>query len=100
MQRNVLLYCVYRNFFLNITFLRFQNLGIARQWIKSKMGNKSGSKIYQVFEDIDSDSVSYDEYYFVRLRTNRYFQYQDEYLRYLFSCFPAIRDYIQQFHRN
>jgi hypothetical protein len=35
----------------------YLNLGIARQWIKSKIGNENGQKISQVFEDVDSDSV-------------------------------------------
>nr|CAH0102881.1 unnamed protein product [Daphnia galeata] len=53
--------------------------GIARRWIKSK-SIRSDDDSLDVFQEIDNDS--------------------DGYIRFLFCCFPAIRDYIQQFHRD
>lgn len=53
--------------------------GIARQWIKSKP-NYSAERSLNVFEEMDADP--------------------DGYLRFLFGYVPAIRNYLQEFHRD
>ncbi|XP_057380549.1 uncharacterized protein LOC130702935 [Daphnia carinata] len=55
-------------------------IGIAREWIKSKPGYSANkSSALRTYEEIEADSESF--------------------IRYLFSYFPAIREYIQEFHR-
>ncbi|KZS03961.1 Centromere protein I [Daphnia magna] len=55
-------------------------MGIAREWIKSKPGYSANAPTeFETYEQIEADSESY--------------------IRYLFSYFPTIREYIQEFHR-
>ncbi|KAI9558051.1 hypothetical protein GHT06_014804 [Daphnia sinensis] len=54
-------------------------MGIARQWIKSKPSYSAEGSL-NVFKEIDADA--------------------EDFFRFLFSYFPAIRNYLQEFHRD